>query len=96
MYGGQKPLVTCKAAASFSKYDSNPAGQNAIVAIACYTGYNQEDSLIFNSSSIQRGLFRSINFKVKEDSARINKAFGDQVSCLGFNYYLYLFVIINK
>ena len=37
-----------------------PAGINAIVAIMCYTGYNQEDSLIINQSSIDRGLFRSV------------------------------------
>ena len=31
-----------------------PTGINAIVAIACYTGYNQEDSVIFNKSSMER------------------------------------------
>ena len=31
--------------------------ESAIVAIACYTGYNQEDSIIFNQSAIDRGLF---------------------------------------
>jgi DNA-directed RNA polymerase II subunit RPB2 len=36
-----------------------PAGINAVVAIACYTGYNQEDSVIMNQSAIDRGLFRS-------------------------------------
>lgn len=34
--------------------------QNAIVAILCYSGYNQEDSVILNQSSIDRGLFRSL------------------------------------
>lgn len=37
-----------------------PAGINCIVAIMCYTGYNQEDSLIMSQSSIDRGLFRSL------------------------------------
>jgi DNA-directed RNA polymerase II subunit RPB2 len=40
-----------------------PTGMNAVVAIACYTGYNQEDSIIFNKSSLERGLFRSCYFK---------------------------------
>ncbi len=40
-----------------------PAGINAIVAIACYSGYNQEDSVMMNQSSIDRGLFRSIFFR---------------------------------
>ena len=33
-------------------------GINAIVAIASYTGYNQEDSVIMNASAVDRGLFR--------------------------------------
>ena len=33
------------------------------MAIACYTGYNQEDSVIMNQSSIERGLFRSAFFR---------------------------------
>ena len=35
-------------------------GINAIVAIASYTGYNQEDSVIMNASAIDRGLFRYV------------------------------------
>ena len=33
-------------------------GINAIAAIASYTGYNQEDSVIMNASAIDRGLYR--------------------------------------
>lgn len=40
-----------------------PAGHNAIVAIACYSGYNQEDSMMMNQSSIDRGFFRSMFFR---------------------------------
>lgn len=35
------------------------AGINSIVAIASYTGYNQEDSVIMNRSAVDRGFFRS-------------------------------------
>ena len=28
-----------------------------------FSGYNQEDSIIFNKSSIERGLFRSVKFR---------------------------------
>ena len=31
-----------------------PAGVNVVVGIMCYTGYNQEDSVIMNQSSIDR------------------------------------------
>lgn len=51
-----------------------PAGQNAIVAIMCYTGYNQEDSLIFNQSSIDRGLYNSVYLKTYKDSEKKNQA----------------------
>ncbi|KAK9088445.1 hypothetical protein Scep_027527 [Stephania cephalantha] len=35
-------------------------GINAIVAITRYSGYNQEDYVIMNQSSIDRGFFRSL------------------------------------
>lgn len=47
-----------------------PAGQNAIVAILCYSGYNQEDSVIFNQSSIDRGLFRSLYYRSYMDQEK--------------------------
>ena len=40
-----------------------PHGENLIVAIATYTGYNQEDSIIINKNSIQRGCFNLTYFK---------------------------------
>lgn len=52
----QKPLNTTKMAV-LSGVNDFPNGINAIVAVACYTGFNQEDSIIVNKSSIDRGLF---------------------------------------
>ena len=58
----QKPLVKSK----LSKYlnaDNLPHGINAIVAIGCFSGYNQEDSIIFNKDSVEKGLFCSTKFR---------------------------------
>ena len=54
----------------FLKFRELPAGQNAIVAIACYSGYNQEDSVIMNQSSIDRGLFRSLFYRSYTDQEK--------------------------
>ena len=47
-----------------------PAGVNVVVGIMCYTGYNQEDSVIMNQSSIDRGLFRSIFYRSFKDEEK--------------------------
>lgn len=65
----QKPLVQTKAS-SILNVNELPSGQNAIVAIACYSGYNQEDSIIMNQSSIDRGLFRSVFYRTYKDELK--------------------------
>jgi DNA-directed RNA polymerase II subunit RPB2 len=75
LYYPQKPLATTRSM-EFLKFRELPAGQNAIVAIACYSGYNQEDSVIMNQSSIDRGLFRSLFFR----------SYSDQEKKVGLNY----------
>lgn len=67
LYYPQKPLATTRSM-EYLKFRELPAGQNAIVAILCYSGYNQEDSMIMNQSSIDRGLFRSMFYRVYQDS----------------------------
>ena len=51
-----------------------PSGFNAIVAIMTHTGYNQEDSLLFNKGSIDRGLFQATVYHTEkdEDKQKIN------------------------
>lgn len=51
-------------------------GQNAIVAVNVHQGYNQEDSLVMNKASLQRGMFRTEHFrcyKAEVDNKEISK-----------------------
>ena len=45
-------------------------GINAIVAIASYTGYNQEDSVIMNAAAVERGFFRSVFYRSYKDEEK--------------------------
>jgi len=46
--------------------EDNGYGENAIVAIMCYTGYNVEDAILFNEGSLKRGLFRTTYYSTYE------------------------------
>ena len=69
LYYPQKPLATTRSM-EYLHFRELPAGQNAIVAILCYSGYNQEDSVILNQSSIDRGLFRSLYYRSYTDQEK--------------------------
>ena len=70
---GQIPLIKSR----YLKYinnEKNPYGVNTIVAIMCYSGYNVEDSIIFNQSAIDRGLFNTSYFSSYETREESNPA----------------------
>jgi len=58
----QKPMVSTRAI-ELVKYDKLPAGQNAIVAVMSYSGYDIEDALVLNKASCDRGFGRCQVFK---------------------------------
>lgn len=53
-----------------------PSGEMVIVAIGTYSGYNQEDSIIFNKGSIDRGLFSATIYHTEKDEDK--KVYGDE------------------
>lgn len=69
----QAPLVETKTSKILNQY---PEGQNVVVAIMCYDGYNMNDAIVMNKSSIERGMFRSFYFRTYETEKR--RYFGGQ------------------
>ncbi len=58
----QKPLIKT-IMFDLMNYDTHPIGMNVVVAIMPWDGYNIEDAIVINRSSIERGLFRNTYFK---------------------------------
>lgn len=77
LHSPQRPLVNTLLMKHF-KFNDLPNGINAIVAIATYTGYNQEDSVILNQGAIDRGLFSTTFYRTYRDDIQKNHISGDQ------------------
>jgi DNA-directed RNA polymerase II subunit RPB2 len=69
----ERPLVETRIM-NILRINELPAGCNIIVAIMTHTGYNQEDSVLINKGSIDRGLFAATIFHTEkdEDKQKIN------------------------
>ena len=61
-----RPLVDTRIM-NFLNLHKVPSGEMVIVAIMSYSGYNQEDSIIFNQNSIDRGLFSATIYHTEKD-----------------------------
>jgi DNA-directed RNA polymerase subunit B len=58
LHYAQRPMLQTEAM-KYNTLRKRPAGQNMVVAVMSYHGYNMEDALIFNRGSIDRGIGRS-------------------------------------
>jgi len=65
----QEPLVQTMPH-KILKLSERPAGQNFIVAVATYFGYNMGDAVVFNRNAIDRALARSVFYKTYETEER--------------------------
>ena len=86
----QKPIVTTPNELSMG-LQNLPSGLVAIVAIACYGGYNQEDSIIMNKGSIDRGMFVSDHYKTYTEE----EGTGVKISKHGFNQPRYDYSLLD-
>ena len=73
----QIPLVKTKIS-DITNCNELPCGINVIVAIACFTGFNQEDSIMINKSAVDRGLFNSTFFRTYKDQCNKNHSTGEE------------------
>ncbi|WP_368660223.1 DNA-directed RNA polymerase subunit B [Methanobrevibacter sp.] len=72
----QTPIVKTRIIDS-TNYDLRPSGQNFIVALMSYEGYNMEDAMVINKAALERGLARSSFFRAYDTSEK--KYAGGQV-----------------
>ena len=76
---GQLPLVKSR----YMKYINNeehPYGENPIVAIMCYNGYNVEDAILVNEGSVDRGFFRTTYYNMYESYEESSKISGNEIN----------------
>ncbi len=62
MHYPQKPIVDTVMYPNID-YDEHPVGQNVVIAVMTHGGYNIDDAIVMNKSSVERGIFRSTFFR---------------------------------
>ena len=65
----QTPIVTTRALNLLGMED-RPAGVNCTVAVLPFDGYNIEDAIVLNRSSVDRGLFRTFFYRIYDTEAK--------------------------
>jgi len=76
----QKPVVTT-ITHEILDLEKHPTGQNIVVAIMSFKGYNMEDAIVFNKGSIDRGFGRSTYYRpVIIEELRYSGGLSDEVS----------------
>jgi len=65
----QTPIVNTKAM-SLLGLEDRPAGQNCVVAVLPFDGYNIEDAIVVSKSSVDRGLGRTFFYRIYDAESK--------------------------
>ena len=76
---GQVPLVKSRYIEKINR-EQNPYGENVIVAIMSFNGYNVEDSILFNEGAVKRGLFRMTYYNMYESREESSKVANSKIN----------------
>jgi DNA-directed RNA polymerase II subunit RPB2 len=71
-----EPIVQTRAS-KYTNYNILSPGENVIMAIMCYTGFNQEDAIVINQDAIKRGLLKITNYNIYTSKIEKNQETGE-------------------
>jgi DNA-directed RNA polymerase I subunit RPA2 len=74
---GQTPVVRTRLHTEYGM-DHFPNGTNAIVAVISYTGYDMDDAVILNKSSVERGFAHGSIFKTEVVDLKAKRKLGEK------------------
>jgi len=76
----ERPLVETRVM-NILKINELPAGCNIMVAIMTHTGYNQEDSILINKGSLDRGMFMATIYHTEKDEDKQKIKGDEEIRC---------------